>query len=278
MRTSWEALHASLSRSIRTLKASEAFRQMASQHPALAGFAAPGALVAHLTGHPGELDAKDRLLATLVRLVQAGHHRAVAGALLWLGLWPGLDAIYRRRLKHFSFCPEELVSELALAFTALVDGLHLDSVKRVAATLVRSTERAVMDGKKRHWAGLVFDGFVKGMWLDKTPVHHWDALREGSVLGMSQGSCLDEELETLRARLGALVGGDAELLLLVPVLQHTQKEAATRLGLSHDAARKRLQRALKRIRLQLAASVSPRAGAEVFEMPAGTRHPPGVDR
>ncbi|MFN7702522.1 MAG: hypothetical protein ACK5U8_31860, partial [Deltaproteobacteria bacterium] len=49
---------------------------------------------------------------------------------------------------------------------------------------------------------------------------------------------------------------DAELLLAVLVLDETQREAGERLGLTHDAARKRFQRALGRLREHLATSLS----------------------
>jgi transcriptional regulator GlxA family with amidase domain len=42
----------------------------------------------------------------------------------------------------------------------------------------------------------------------------------------------------------------------VLVLDENQREAAQRLGLSHDAARKRFQRALGRLREHLASSLS----------------------
>jgi len=274
MRTHWEALHQSLGRSIHTLKSLEAFRQMKSLYPTFAALADPGAVVAHLTSRDGDLDEKDQLLAALVTAAQRRQHQRLPSTLLWLGLWPGLDAAYRRCLRHFMEAPEELVSELALAFTSLVESLDFDSTRRVAATLVRSTERAVMHRKKRTWVSLAWGGVVSVRWMG----HHASAPWPESALGMSQGSCLGAELETLRARLGRLVGADADLLLLVVVLQHTQKEAGIRLGLSHAAARKRFQRGLRRIRHQLAVPLSPSEGADVFVTRAGTPSPPGVNR
>ena len=38
MRASWEALHAGLDRSVRTLQAEQSFQQAKAQHPVLAGF------------------------------------------------------------------------------------------------------------------------------------------------------------------------------------------------------------------------------------------------
>ena len=64
-----------------------------------------------------------------------------------------------------------------------------------------------------------------------------------------------------RAWLEPIVGADAELLLAVLVLDETQREAGHRLGLSHEAARKRFQRALTRLREHLSTSLSHPSGA-----------------
>jgi len=265
MRASWEALHAGLDRSVRTLQADQAFQQAKQQHCALAAFDEPKKLVAHLTSKSGDLDEKDRVLGTLLRLVQRREHHELAAALLWLGLWPGLDAVYRRRLRHFLDQPDELVAELAEAFTSLVERIDLDVVHRVAATLVRSTERDVMERRKRRWAeanhGLEgelceplrdLDGdVVSASWFEKASLQRW-AASGGELPSLS----FEDDVAVLRAWLDPIVGVDAELLLAVLVLDETQREAGDRLGLSHEAARKRFQRALKRLREHVAISLS----------------------
>jgi RNA polymerase sigma-70 factor (ECF subfamily) len=265
MRASWEALHAGLDRSVRTLQADQAFQQAKQQHPALAEFDEPKQLVAHLTSKAGDLDEKDRILGTLVTLVQRREHHDLASALLWLGLWPGLDAVYRRRLRHFLEQPDELIAELAEAFTKLVERLDLTAVRRVAATLVRSTERDVMDRRKRRWAEANRDlegepneplrdlegDIFSASWFDKVSLQRW-AASDHDLPSLS----FDEDVAVLRAWLEPIVGPDAELLLAVLVLDETQREAGERLGLSHEAARKRFQRALGRLREHLASSLS----------------------
>jgi RNA polymerase sigma-70 factor (ECF subfamily) len=265
MRASWEALHAGLDRSVRTLQADQAFQQLKQQHPELSGFDEPQQLVAHLTSKAGDLDHKDRVLGTLVRTVQQREHQGLASALLWLGLWPGLDAVYRRRLRHFLDQPDELAAQLAEAFTELVARLDLEAVHRVAATLVRSTERDVMERRKRGWAeeshGLggepneplrdLEGDLFSARWFDKASVERWHA----SDHGLPRLS-FDEDVAVLRAWLEPIVGGDAELLVAVLVLDETQREAGERLGLTHEAARKRFQRAFGRLREHLANSLS----------------------
>jgi RNA polymerase sigma-70 factor (ECF subfamily) len=192
----------------------------------------------------GDLDDKDQLYASLVRVAQtrAGPAR-LAHALLWCGLWPGLDHVYQRQLQQVATNPEELTEAISVAFTTLVGRMDLSRVHRVAATLVRSTHRRVMDERRRAvhelnrmvgssgGAAAVLDG----------------ARRE---IGESQptGLSFAGELASLRSVLVPLVGADAELVLAVLVLDYDQHEVATRLGLSHEASRKRFQRALARIR------------------------------
>jgi len=265
MRATWEALHVGLERSVRSLQAAQVFQQAKQQCPVLDGFDEPMKLLAHLTSKAGDLDQKDRILGSLVTLVQERQHHEVASALLWLGLWPGLDAVYRRRLRHFRDQPDELVAEMSEVFTVLVERLDLAVVHRVAATLVRSTERDVMDHRKRRWAedthGLEgepneplreLEGHIfSASWFDKVSLERWAAL--GNEL---PSLSFDEDVAVLRAQLWPTVGADADLLLAVVALGETQREAGERLGLSHDAARKRYQRALRRLRQHVAASLS----------------------
>lgn len=269
MRAHWEALHQSLAQSIRTLQADQAFARVKSKHVALRAFPEPGALVSFLTSKEGDLDEKDRILAALVTMVQRREERTLASALLWLGLWPGLDAAYRRRIKHFASHPQELVSEIADAFVGHVERLNFETVSRVAATLVRSTERDVMDRRRKIWAEdarireekaepRAFDEFIQGTEIGNVTLDHWTTPRAESVLGLIPGIGVDHDIAALRACLEAAVGEDAELLVAVLVLEETQREAGERLGLSHDAARKRFQRALVRVREFLKTGVSQR--------------------
>ncbi len=267
MRARWEALHSSLGAAARGLQFNMSFLEAKQHHPLLAGFTDPGRVVAHLTSRGGDLDEKDRLLGLLVGLVQRREHRELATTLLWLGLWPGLDAVYRRRLKHFASHPEELVSEVASAFISLIERLNLATVHRVAATLVRSTERDVMDGRKRVWAEarriredladpMVFDEYLQGNSVKHVPVDHWAATAPESVLGLLPTASDEDEAAALREWLAPIVGEDAELLIAVLVLEQSQREAGARLGLSHDAARKRFQRALGRVRADATRALS----------------------
>lgn len=252
MRTSWEALHAGLARSIRSLQADTAFTTLKQQHPTFERFAEPGAVVAYLTSKLGDRDDKNALLGVLATLVQQSEHRVLAASLLWLGLWPGLDAIHRRRTRHFLDAPDDLVSLIADAFTHEIAALNLTTVTRVAATLVRSTERRVLENRAREWAETNTVTPVGEVWaLDEPP-----PARRESRLGLLPTLDVEKDLALLRAWLEPVIGADAELLLAVLLVEETQREAGARLDLTHDAARKRFQRTVVRLRRHLAKSLS----------------------
>ncbi|MBU8901093.1 sigma-70 family RNA polymerase sigma factor, partial [Corallococcus sp. M34] len=90
----------------------------------LAVFESPTSLVAYLNRRDGDVDVKNDLLTTLVAMVQAREEGPLVSALLWLGLWPALGAIRRRRLRSFE-TEDELTAALALAFTSLVARVDL---------------------------------------------------------------------------------------------------------------------------------------------------------
>lgn len=213
-------------------------------------------LLAYLADVDGDLDEKDQIYATLVRAVQARASWAkLATALLWCGLWPRLDRIHRRHACSFRIEPEELVQEISLAFTKLLWGMDLARVRRVAATLVRNTERELMDDRRQQLAEqrLRAEPGHRVASDEAETVDLVDAADQPSDTRRSDPS-FPNELAALRARLAPVIGADADLLLAVVVLGADQHEIAVQLGLSHEAARKRFQRAVARIRRQLRAS------------------------
>lgn len=283
MRASWEALRAGLDCSVRTLQAEQSFQQAKAQHPVLTGFDDAEKVVDHLVNARGDGEAKDCLLARLVAMVQQREHHEVASGLLWLGLWPGLTGVYGRRVRHFNGEPDELVAEIARAFTELVERLDLTAVNRVAATLVRSTERDVMYRRKRSWLaasdGLRIDheeisasidadeddGIAS--WFDKASLKRWTETQHGSALGLTPGLSFEEDVAVLRAWLEPVVGEDAELLIAVLVLDESRREVGERLGLATDSGRKRVQRAVARLKKHLARLLSRFARADRFSHP-----------
>jgi DNA-directed RNA polymerase specialized sigma24 family protein len=225
-----------------SLRAVTCFAELRDLVPLFARFDSGAASLNYFRGQ-GDLDDKDRLYGALVRVAQGrGHLAPLAYTLLWCGLWPGLDRVYRCHLRGFATDPEELTEAISVAFTRLVGRLDLSRVHRVAATLVRSTHREITDERKRDAREVA------------RTVGGSDAMA-ALLAGANQEAAKSPmplsfvgELADLRTRLATVVGADADLALAVLVLGYGQGEVATQLGLSHAAARKRLQRALPRIR------------------------------
>jgi DNA-directed RNA polymerase specialized sigma24 family protein len=211
---------------------------------ALADFEEPEALVSFLTAREGDSHVKDGLLAGLVTLVQMRAAASFFVALLWLGLWPGLDSVYRRCLRRMENEPAEVVSSMAASFMGLVARVNLAGIQRVAATLVRSTERDVLKawqkglGKQRRRARLESLSGVDGVapsvpWL--TPF-------------ASRARSFNAQVEELRAWLLPLTGEDTDLVVSLIVREEDAVEVAASLGVSPETARKRVRRALARLR------------------------------
>ena len=260
MRVTWEALKESLGRSVEALSSRALFQEMRARRRALRRFADAGALLAYLTVAGGDLDEKDEIYVALIEAARArGADADLALALVWLGLWPGLDAIYRRRLRDFIKKPEELVSEIGARFIAFVQGADLGRINRVAATLVLNVERDVFEGLKRKWADEARrtdlpredddeeDDEDTG---DRRDARTSPLLRTRGVseLGQPPRFDIDEDVRALRELLVGIVGDDADLVIGAAIYGESQREVGERLGLSHDAARKRFQRAMERIR------------------------------
>jgi hypothetical protein len=239
MRARWEGVRADLLRSVSTLQAEREFKGI--HEPVLDRFESPSALVAYLTSPSGNLDEKDRIYDALVRATQ-GHvaWSELATAMTWLGLWPALDAIYRRKLYRFRGA-SELVSTIGVCFSAAVARADLTRIRRLAATLTMNTERDLTDELKRRGKD---EARRDGLPEDDRLVEE----RQVELRFLAEGSSEPQEIVALRTRLLPIVGRRDLDLVLAVVLGESQREAGAQLGLSHDVARKRYERALDRIR------------------------------
>ncbi|AEI69184.1 hypothetical protein [Corallococcus macrosporus] len=248
MRRCWKTLHEGFGTSLRAAQAKRAFDEAKLHQTCLAAFDGPQALVSYLVSPDVPADEKNGLYTGLVRLAQGDVASEVAWPLLWLGLWPGLDAVYQRRLKYFTGAADELASTLATAFTALVKRLNLDTTQRVAATLVRSTERDVMDA----WRRARIEDARYSRYRERE-----EAVAEAVVLSpaLSEvGLSVRMQVESLAKWLHPLAPMDAKLVLSVLLLEEEQSVVGVRLGLAPAVARKRFQRALLRLRREMEAA------------------------
>lgn len=249
MRALWQSLHSTLLQSIESHSGRRQFGDVRKARPALGRFSDPIGLLDFLHSRDGDPAEKNTILEALVSEVQGGGAAEHAVTLLWLGLWPGLDGLYRRLSRHFRNAADELLSAISEQFTIAVHRADLSAIRRLAATLLFNVERDILRGLRRAWA-------ERSLQVDLPEPHDLDVLMQGrtcrsSHLGLPPGSNTDDETCWIRNHLTRLVGVDADLVIAVVILGEGQSETADRLGISYDATRKRYQRAIQRIRREI---------------------------
>ena len=116
-----------------------------------------------------------------------------------------------------------------------IRSLDLDRVHRIAATLIRNCQRDIIRSLKR----TVVRSSIE-VELDESI---------GAEQAPAASADLDREVARLVERLRPVIDGDAPLVVAIAVVGERQRDVAGALGLSHDATRKRYQRALRRVRL-----------------------------
>jgi DNA-directed RNA polymerase specialized sigma24 family protein len=254
MRALWQSLHDDLMRSIESMSFKRNFDIVRQSSPYIQRFGDHYALLDYLHTSAGDLDDKDRILALLVDDARgSAPHSETATTLLWLALWPGLDAMYRRLFRYFAKAPEELVSEISDRFMTVVPRFDGSRVRRVAATILRNTERLIRHALRSEWEQSVRTDPL----LNEEVVHPAYARQRGlsqTEFGFPLGTDVGTTTTMLRAMLVSLIGADAELVIAVAVLGELQSEAAAHLAVSPGAARKRYQRAVARVRAHLEAA------------------------
>lgn len=241
MRASWHALHADLLRQIGRHSTTVTYRAMQHGRPSFRQFADPVALIDWLHHAKDGPERKNAVLLDLVHDAQAdGEDGEVAIVVLHLALWPGLDAVHGRLIRHFHSDPDLLVTELSGQFVEQVHKLDPGRVNWIAATILRNIERDMKQALNSEHGGACSRA-------DLAEVDAWHRSR-GSRLG-PPGERQGSETEALVLdKMRRAIGRDAGLVFDVSVLGFTLKEAAQRHGLTHEAARKRYRRALVSLR------------------------------
>lgn len=191
---------------------------------------------------PGSAERKNQVLAALLRAAQARDGRdRTAIHLLSLALWPGLDAAERRLARLYRGDRGTLAADLSGRFCEAVAKLDLERVRRIAATLIMNTERDVR--RTRIAASERASGEDPIDEVEPTVVP-----LSRSILGIPEGADPDLAATTVASRVHALIGDDAGIVLAVVLRGETLHEVACDVGLTYEAARKRYQRALRRLR------------------------------
>ena len=231
MQSRWEELRERLTRSARTLRAHRDFNRIRGRRNSLTPHPDPEELMSFLHDPQADLDAKDLIYADLLREVRSPEPEgATAASLVWVGLWPGLDAVWRECLSWWNGDPLDIVAAITGQFTKQITRTNVDGISRFAATLVKNTRRNVRAQRMREWAEAAQREEISDTELDPA----------------SEES--DEEAPDLDALALAVLGDNADLILLVGREELDLRNAAEVLGISYDAARQRLGRYLARLR------------------------------
>lgn len=246
MRSDWRALHAHLLREAARLPFQKDFETIRARREDLHPFRDPAALLDALQRPSGDPEAKNAVLRAVVVEAQGEGRRARAAVtLLHLALWPGLDAVYRRLLRHFRSEPGALAAEISGRLVEGVAGLGLDRVNRIAATLIRNIERDLRRLLEKRWREA-----ARTVALFETDLAPDEPLP--SRFGVPAGTDADRAAGLIAARLEGVIGEDAGLVADIALRGVSQQEASTARGLSYEAGRKRYQRALAKMRARLA--------------------------
>ena len=234
MRTSWVALHASLNCALNCRSAEAKFQAMRQSYSELTSFSSIASLMEnqHKTGR--DPATRYRIVRALVTAAQSDqHYRSTAHLMVMTALWPGLDAVFWRIARGFPIARDDLSSELLSRVSEAILALDLGKVEAVAATLLRNVER---DMRRDLIAARIIEKAARP--IDDPPV-------EAVAAAASEHLVIDHH--DLACHFAGLAERDANLLCRIFLLGETQEEAGRAVGLSHDAARKRYQRALAKL-------------------------------
>lgn len=216
-----------------------AFRDLAAA-TVLAQFADAPALIVHLHDHDGSDTGRDHLLAALVEIAKGRDRRAAfARDVLWLAMWPGLTALLRRAAAWGIEDEREIVGEITLSFAETVEHMKLDRCTRIAADLIRNTKRALGSWLRTRFAEQNHEQPLLGEG-DRAFDRGTESLGDRTAM---------EAVETLREE----DPDGAELIMACVVEGITTREAAERCGAEREAVKKRLHRALVRLRNAMSA-------------------------
>jgi len=233
MSFTWHEIFDHLMQSSSTLGFQREFNLFRRSHKNLAGYREPAAVLDALHRGSGDHEMKNRILVSLVAAAQSESTRGdCALTLMLLALWPGLDAIFRRSKRRRLGHADELPSEILARATEAIRCLDLGRVNRIAATILRNIERDLMRAHQRE-AG--------------RQRQHADIDPDEVSVGVFAGGP-ETGADRLFDEVTQIIGVDAKLVLRVAVDGFSQAEVAFELGLSNAAARKRYQRATRRLR------------------------------
>lgn len=232
MSFAWHEIRDHLMHSSSTLSFQRSFDTIRHVQNPVAPFRDPAALLGGLHRSPGDPDRKNRILSALVESAQGdGPASDCALTVLLLALWPGLDAIRRRSIWRRIGPADEIASDVLARTTESIRGLDLDRVNRIAATVLRNVERDMIRARQREAER---ESAASDIEAD-------DVAAEQAGQPAAEDAHMQDDMRKL-------IGADAALVIRVAIEGFSQAEVAIELGLSEAAARKRYQRAMRKLR------------------------------
>jgi DNA-directed RNA polymerase specialized sigma24 family protein len=226
--SNWLAHHAQLVRSVNRHSNIALFPKLFPKGTEVRSFRDPTQLLNWLHGRGGDPEQRNILLRTLhFAAVGDAELRRLAIELLILALWPGL-CVARSRLRSFREL-DQLETDLLSGLTEGILKSDPGKVTRVAATLLRNLRRDLLRTYRRDAQMVLSD--------------HCDVMDEKTFAELRE----DRPEDIIKAAQRQL-GDDGLMLALVHIGGVSQKDAARLLGITHDAARKRCQRAFARLK------------------------------
>ena len=238
MRGHWERIHRGLNNTIRLPRMVRLYVEMARYRSPLAPFQTPHLLVEHLDRVRTDPIAND-VYRSMVDAWRRGPicYSEVAGQILWLGLWPLLNRLYWAQLGYWRDQENDLASEIGRCLTIVLRGTDLTRVDRVALTLIRNTQRDLIE---RRQAQLFGDD------------------QDWSSLQLPWQSFMDASPNEAPARIvdvaGALkqcLGPDFDLAVAAYDSRCDYEQLTRQFGLEEEEIRRRIRRAWRRVRRQM---------------------------
>jgi RNA polymerase sigma factor (sigma-70 family) len=233
MASSWDGIRNQLIRDTSKLEFHQTFGDIRRVYKEFAHYSDPAALLDSLRRNSGTAEHKNELLAQLVRIAQSNASQSdTALTLMLLALWPGLDAVRRRSLWRKIGSADEVTSEILARVTDAVRSIDLQRVTHIAATILKNIERDMIRARRR-------EDLLQKEVSETDPDQLVDDRGNSQAVAGSR---------MLLGDIARLIGADAALVIRVAIDGLTQTEVAAELGISEPAARKRYQRAIRRLR------------------------------
>ena len=234
----WKAIEASIRATVKAAGASR-FGDL-SRNTEVSVFPDAEDLLQHLRDRDSAFEERDHLLAILVKSARGRDSTAaLARGLLWLALWPGLTALLGKTKAWRIDDKGDLIAEITAHFTYAIEYLDLGHCKKIAATLLWNTRRGVVETLRQRS-------------IDRATERPFSAEAEAEAESAAMPPPTADVMDVI-ADLRHETPEDAEVIIACVLEGQTTREFARLHNEEREAVKKRLQRALDRVREAMSA-------------------------